>query len=339
MTFILSKFDTSSNFSARLSGQSFDKKNNLYTLAMLKELDKRDYALLSNLIKVFWPDQLENEEFTPILVSSTGGTFDAMYGPILCKDENNKLVLSAGLIQVPLGNKGGKIPYDGAEIEVDIVSDEFNGYEKSTLLSITMFKPGEKEEEEGITVSYSLPIKFRKLDKDSDEKYPEVKELSTYLKRSPSKLVEWLGLPPQPSLEAIPAKCLHPGTYKAVSYKVIAKRNGGLMALLTVEGATDENGLFTQTYIDPSDDSRENEYPLESVNVFLKDNLIPTLQLEPDISPDKPATYVVKSVTELKNKDGSTKGYRVSDSLLMNDDVVFATDNQEDDLDLDLLSI
>lgn len=322
--FYESKIDSNSDLANKLKGKYYPSKTKMYTVEEVTEVDKLTGVLLKNLVKTLFPDQLENPDFTPVMVSSKQGAFDKVYGPLVVK-EDDQIVVSAGLVQAPIKLEKGEIKIPGLEIECDIVSTTFNGYDDTPCFSMSIYKPDENGED-GKTFAYWLPIRFRKL--AQDEKYPSVKELSTMLKRKPKDLLSWLGDPPKPSMPTVAAKQLPVDEYDVVGYSFFTTSDNRESGVMIIKGKVDDSGLFTQEYIDPDDVSRETYIPLEWVSVYMPKELMGSFQLNPVVSEEYPATFSVRSVKPGKKPNS----FRVESGFILNENAPKPVEEAEEDL-------
>jgi hypothetical protein len=331
MSFQTLQIDSESSLANVLNGKYYASKNTFYTVDEIIKLQPLTGKLLENFVRLFFTEQYlqenapevaqnpEQNPFTPIMVTSKAGAFDRIYGPIVAK-EDDKIVISAGLVQVPIVQKSGKITHESLEIEVDIISTRFNGYDDTPVFNITIFS-----EAKDLTISVNLPLRFRKLEKD--EKLPTVKELANMLKRKPADLLGWLGAPPKPSLPTVAAKQLPPDEYEVIDYSLFKTADNRDTGTFTVKGNLDGvSGLLTQEYIDPDDASRETYIPLEMIQVWVPKEVLGTLSLNPIVSEEYPAKFSVRSVTPGK-KAGS---FRVESGFLLNPDAPKVEAEEED---------
>ena len=317
MTYFTSQIDKNSELATQYQGKYFAKNSNSPTLEELQAVHPLTAKMYSNLKKYFFPDV--DSDWSPILVVAKSGAFDKIYGPVIC-NQDGKLTLSAGMVNTVLEvDKKGiikNLPED-IEGELIITSAEFNGYKDTSIAVLTLTKGD-------TTLIYNLSLKTRKL--KEDEKLPTATELNTKLKRDQAGLLSWLGGPPQKQMPTIPAKQLPPGEYTVVGYRNLQTKEGRPLSILEVSGAISEEGLFTQEYIDPDDESRETYLPLEMIGVFAPYDIIGLLELEPGISEEYPATLQIRSVTPGK-KAGT---FRVDSGFVMAPNTPMPTVEVED---------
>ena len=322
-------FDRTSKIAQHFIGTAIPKNVNP-SLEEIKEISKVEYFGLK-LLEATFPEFKEAKDgFGPVMIAQRGGAFSGCYGPVV-RQLDGKLVLCAGLINAPLDIKAEGKTFVVNGKEVDILTVEVNGYE-NPCVSLTW----EIEGSEDITIYFPLGMKAL----ENNEKPPTAKALKSLLK-APGKLAELLLDPPKPQVEMVPLKYLVEGKYKVIGVEHYISKNGDPVGKLIIEGAKDENDLPLQVYRVPTKDQEKDllaanveQAPLEILGVYAHRNDLDTISRLPDVSPEKPATLLINSVSKAKNG-----GYSVSHGLILHPEAKFAAteDQGEDDFDLSLL--
>lgn len=317
--------DNSSGLAANLARVS-SKENLELSLEQIKEYSSFEGKMLNLLARVITDRPVSN----PVLATFSNSSFNKLYYPKLAQKEGVMgLAWGSEFYPLILG-KGNDLKsfLEGYEAEIEIVTSSFDGYDKSTVASFTVLKTGSED-------LFTIILGVRWLDPKA---VSEKGVTTTAIKRNRAEFIGLLDEPAKPFLTAYASTQLPVGKYQVTGYNLAKTKDGTReYALLTVESVTlDQGEPSTSVLLYAKGAKLEDEPSIEqngAFSVYAPNAILGLLNRKPDISPEKPATYLV--LGRSANKKGTVK---VSDTLSLHPDTVFTVVQSElpDIADLDI---
>lgn len=241
------------------------------------------------------------EDTITYTIKSEKNAFSGLLGPSL-SNKDGVLGMSIGGDFYPLpitkGKYSQKLNPDEEEIEFGFEKIEFNGYQEPTLKISLTRSVGEKTV--SMWINLGLRLKDYKAKKDLT-----IEDLNLWLKRSPTKLLEVLDVPPEISnfegetikLDQLPIDETDFDFWKVVGYKAL-NISGRVSYLMELLGEVDEQGNPLRYFL--AKDSEEKTF-FERVQVWTNKSLNTFFQNEPELSDEKFAELIIKSKKPGKN--------------------------------------
>lgn len=323
------KFDNGSDLTARLSTSQSDKNVNL-SLTEIRSYAQVEAKALKALQRGLVGDVNETESM-PVMAVYKGGKNTGVYYPKVCKkffEDKAVIGLAWGSDFIPLEfNKNSnklKSKDPLIEIEVELITTNFGGYDKSTCLCFNVvIKQGESDDDWTV-LSLIFGVRW------ADPKSLKDLELSTsWLKHKLPMFVALLDEPQKPILPSYYLDQLPIGEYTVKSYAVMTSKKGNEFATLTV--SSESLMIFEREKL-------EGEPTFETqgdFQVFANTSMLTLLSRKPDISDDKPATLIV--VDRYKKK--TAVNVQSNCMLTMHPSTVFNAVSIADGINLDALDI
>lgn len=246
-------------------------------------------------------------------------SFSSFMGATLCaKDGVLGIGIGGDFYPLPIDPKGkfnGVLKVaDGDEEEVEYGFEKvtIGGYEEIAFkISLTRAK-GEKT----LTMVLYCPLRLEDYKKKKDLK---LEDLSTYLKRSHTKLIGLLAAPPEISnfdgdtisVDQLPYPLEEGFTHwDVVKFKAV-NMGSRVSYLMEIRGEiSEENDMPMRHYLTKNEDgSKGDPVAFERVQVWANKPLVPFFQSEPEITEENPAKLIIREVKEYPTKSGKIQTF------------------------------
>ncbi len=280
-----------------------------------KELPKKNVAKSLKMLEFCLKGDYPNDDDTILAVKAENGIYSKFYGPMVLKKED-QLGIQIFDRFYPLslndGNITGEHIPESVEVSVEFEKVTFNDFE-NVIVKFSIFN-----EDADTLVSIYVPVKWVDF-----KNQPEVELVQRYLKKNPTKLLEYVGEKGKggDNLPTIKLKQLEIGDkFQVVDYQHIKFQNRQAFLLTIIPDST-------SGYYYPNPESEDTEQLPEKFKVWSNTELLRYLSSNPVIDEDNPASLLIR------DKKKTSKGVSVSTPLIISE--TSFNDDDEDELDFD----